>query len=105
MPAFAMGGVDLVVEHSDEPPEAGGDPAYGTDLLDVPAVHRDGHTTSIAFTVSLVFHPGSGELTGIAAVVRDDSERRQERRRVSDELDELRALRHTAPAPGPPVGG
>ena len=55
---------------------------YGDRLLEVPALHRDGHTISIAFTVSLVRPSPSGAVTAIAAVIRDDTERWQERRRL-----------------------
>ena len=67
-----------------------GQTSYGGRLLEVPALHRDGRTLSIAFTVSLL-RQSNDEVTGIAAVIRDDTERRQERRRVDRELDELRA--------------
>ncbi|MGB6057788.1 MAG: PAS domain S-box protein [Microthrixaceae bacterium] len=51
---------------------------YGDRLLEVPALHHDGHTISIAFTVSLLTREGSSRPTGIAAVIRDDTERRRE---------------------------
>jgi PAS domain S-box-containing protein len=46
---------------------------YGDRLLEVPAVHRDGHTFSIAFTVSLLRAAGQRLPSGIAAVIRDDT--------------------------------
>ena len=58
-----------------------GQTSYGDRLLEVPAVHRDERTLSIAFTVSLLRGP-AGEVTGIAALIRDDTERWQERRRT-----------------------
>jgi PAS domain S-box-containing protein len=51
---------------------------YGTRLLEVPAVHRDGHTVSIAFTVTLLTRPGERRPDAIAAVLRDDTARRKE---------------------------
>ncbi len=51
---------------------------YGDRLLEVPAVHRDGHTISIAFTVSLMTSKWSPRPTGIAAVIRDETSRRRE---------------------------
>lgn len=51
---------------------------YGDRLLEVPALHHDGHTISIAFTVSLLTRDGDSRPTGIAAVIRDDTERRRE---------------------------
>jgi PAS domain S-box-containing protein len=64
---------------------------YGGRLLEVPALHRDGRRLSIAFTVSLLRRPGFTAPIGIAAVVRDDTEDWQERRRLRDELAQLRA--------------
>jgi PAS domain S-box-containing protein len=57
---------------------------YGTRLLEVPALHRDGHTFSIAFTVTLLTHPGEQRPDAIAAVIRDDTARYAERRRARD---------------------
>jgi PAS domain S-box-containing protein len=62
---------------------------YGQRLLEVPALHRDGRPLSIAFTVTLVRRPGEARPVGIAAVMRDDTERWQERRRIRDELARL----------------
>lgn len=59
-----------------------GQTKYGTQLLEVPALHRDGHTISIAFTVTLLEHPSDVRPRGIAAVIRDDTERHEERRRA-----------------------
>ena len=53
---------------------ATGDTKYGTDLLRVPALHADGQRRSIAFTVTLVEDP-DGRVAGIAAVVRDETQR------------------------------
>lgn len=66
---------------------ATGETKYATDLLRVPALNADGERHSIAFTVTLL-QGDDGEVTGIAAVVRDETDRwRQEqelRRRVSE---------------------
>lgn len=78
---------------------ATGQTRYGTTLLEVPATHRDGRTLSVAFTVTLLHQPGRAQPWGIAAVLRDDTERRQERRRLNDELAALRSdAGRTAPA-------
>jgi PAS domain S-box-containing protein len=53
---------------------------YDGQLLEVPALHRDGHTISIAFTVTLLGPAGGVRPSGIAAVIRDDTERRAELR-------------------------
>jgi PAS domain S-box-containing protein len=62
---------------------------YGTRLLEVPALHRDGHTFSIAFTVTLLMRAGQQRPDGIAAVIRDDTARRDELRALKDRLAEL----------------
>ena len=64
---------------------------YGSRLLEVPAVHRDGRAISVAFTVTLLTRPGEQRPDGIAAVLRDDTERWQERRRTRERLAELEA--------------
>ena len=71
-----------------------GETSYGDRLLEVPALHRDGQTLSIAFTVSLLRASDGGPVLGIAALIRDDTERWQERRRLNEELDHLRAAGH-----------
>lgn len=68
---------------------ATGETRYGDRLLEVPAQHRDGTRLSIAFTVSLL--TDGGTVSAIAAVVRDDTERWQERRALRDELAQARA--------------
>ena len=68
---------------------ATGHTSYGDRLLEVPALHRDGHTVSIAFTVTLLFAGGTAP-RAIAAVVRDDTARWHERRRLRAELAHLR---------------
>jgi PAS domain S-box-containing protein len=58
---------------------------YGSDLLRVPSLHADGQRRSIAFTVTLL-KDEEGTVTGIAAVVRDETERwneEQELRRLA----------------------
>jgi PAS domain S-box-containing protein len=69
---------------------ATGETKYGESLLEVPAQNREGRPMSIAFTVSLLMDPG-GAVVGVAAVVRDDTSRWQERRAQRDEIARLRA--------------
>jgi PAS domain S-box-containing protein len=64
---------------------------YGNRLLEVPALHRDGHTFSIAFTVTLLTRAGQQEPDGIVALIRDDTARRQELRHLRDRLATLDA--------------
>ncbi|HEY8709025.1 MAG TPA: PAS domain-containing protein [Burkholderiaceae bacterium] len=61
---------------------------YGNDVLRVPAVHKDGHTLSIAFTVALL-HTPDGKVSAIVAVVRDESARFAEDRALKKRLTEL----------------
>ncbi|KQW55904.1 PAS domain-containing protein [Variovorax sp. Root411] len=63
---------------------------YGADLLRVPALHKDGHTLSIAFTVSMLFS-ADREVTGIVAIVRDESIRFAEERKLRARLVEVEA--------------
>jgi PAS domain S-box-containing protein len=68
---------------------ATGNTRYGTELLRVPALHPDGQRRSIAFTVTLLTDP-DGTVTGIAAVVRDETDRWAEERQLRAELTRLR---------------
>lgn len=60
---------------------ASGETRYADEVLEVPALHRDGRRLSIAFTVTLVRPPGMREPTAVVAVLRDDTARWEERRR------------------------
>jgi PAS domain S-box-containing protein len=64
---------------------------YAGRLLEVPAVHRDGHTLSVAFTVTLLMRDGERQPRAVAAVIRDDTARWQERRRMRERLAALEA--------------
>lgn len=63
---------------------------YGTDVLRVPAVHKDGRPLSIAFTVALLYSKDK-KMTGIAAVIRDETTRFNEERNLRKRLAELEA--------------
>ncbi len=76
---------------------------YGHDLLKVPALHKDGHTLSIAFTVSLL-HAADGSVSGIAAVVRDETARFAQERDSRKRIMELEA-QVAANAAGSPMAG
>jgi PAS domain S-box-containing protein len=58
---------------------------YGTQVLRVPALRKDGQRLSIAFTVALL-HTPDGRLTGIAAIVRDDTVRWHEEQAMRQRL-------------------
>lgn len=67
-----------------------GETRYGADLLRVPALHKDGRPLSIAFTVGLLFD-ADNKVTGITAVIRDDTQRWNEERQMRRRLAELEA--------------
>lgn len=69
---------------------------YGNDVLRVPAVHKDGHTLSIAFTVAML-HAPDGKVSAIVAVVRDESARFAEDRALKKRLTELEMAAAKAP--------
>ena len=71
---------------------ASGDTRYNSDLLRVPAVHKNGRPLSIAFTVAFLFG-AERRVTGIVAMIRDDTRHFAEERvlrRIFPEEDELR---------------
>jgi PAS domain S-box-containing protein len=61
---------------------------YGHDVLRVPAVHKDGRSMSIAFTVAMLYAP-DGKVSAIAAVIRDETSRFNEERALKKRLAEL----------------
>ena len=61
---------------------------YGTSLLKVPAKHKDGRTLSIAFTVGMLFDE-KHQANGVAAVIRDETERFAEERALKKRLSDL----------------
>lgn len=63
---------------------------YGDEVLRVPALHKDGHSLSIAFTVALLLGPDQ-KPTAIAAVMRDETVRFNEERNLRKRLAELEA--------------
>jgi PAS domain S-box-containing protein len=65
---------------------------YGHDVLRVPGVHKDGRSLSIAFTVALLHSAGpERSVTGIVAVIRDETSRFTEERNLRKRLAELEA--------------
>jgi PAS domain S-box-containing protein len=63
---------------------------YGSDVLRVPALHKDGRPLSIAFTVALLPAPDGG-VGAIAAVVRDETLRWSEERALRQRITHLEA--------------
>ena len=69
---------------------------YGSDVLRVPALHKDGHTLSIAFTVSMIF-TADHKVGSIVAIVRDETKRFAEERELRKRVMELEAAAKGAP--------
>ena len=67
---------------------ATGETAYGTKLLAVPAMHRDGHRLSVEFSIVMV-RGAAGELTGVATIMRDSTERWKKEKAMKERLAEL----------------
>lgn len=95
--AEALGkSLDLIIPQRQQKPHwdgyhktmATGITKYGNDVLRVPAVHKDGHTLSIAFTVSML-HTPDGKVSAIVAVIRDESAKFVEERSLKKRLMEL----------------
>ena len=63
---------------------------YGSTLLTVPALHKEGKALSIAFTVAMLTD-ADGNVGAIAAIVRDDTERFQTDRELKKRIAELEA--------------
>jgi PAS domain S-box-containing protein len=61
---------------------------YGTEVLRVPALRKDGQRISIAFTVALL-KADDGRVTGIAAIVRDETRRWEDEQVLRRRLAEL----------------
>jgi len=74
---------------------------YGQKLLAVPAIGKDGRRISVEFSVVLL-RDGAGEPLGIAAILRDVSQRWQEQRRLRERLAALEERPATKLYPPPP---
>jgi PAS domain S-box-containing protein len=61
---------------------------YGNTLLRVPAIHKDGRSISIAFSVTMIFND-QDQPVAIAAIIRDETERFQEERKLKEKLATL----------------
>ncbi|MET0313174.1 MAG: PAS domain S-box protein [Hansschlegelia sp.] len=67
-----------------------GETKYGADTLRVPALHKDGRQLSIAFTIGMLFG-ADDKVTAVAAIIRDETDRWNEDRRMRRRLAELEA--------------
>ena len=95
--AEALGkSLDLIIPQRQQKPHwegydktmATGITKYGNDVLRVPAMHKDGHTLSIAFTVSMLHNP-DGSVSAIVAVIRDESVKFAQERALKKRITEL----------------
>ena len=75
-----------------------GETKYGTQLLRVPAMRKDGNRFSIAFTVGLL-KDWAGAVEGIFAIMRDDTERFQSEKTLRERVAELEAAAKDRGAP------
>ena len=67
-----------------------GQSRYGeSDLLAVPALRKDGATISVQFTIAMLRE--SGQLVGMAAIIRDVTKQFQETRELKRALSDLQA--------------
>jgi len=71
-----------------------GETRYGTDILRVPAVHKDGRRLSIAFTVALLYSH-ERQVQAIVAIIRDETLRWEEERALRQRVTELEQQRKT----------
>lgn len=67
-----------------------GETRYGSEVLRVPALRKDGRPLSIAFTVALL-KAADGRVEAIVAIMRDDTARWNEERALKKRLAELDA--------------
>lgn len=76
---------------------------YGTDVLRVPAINKQGDPMSIAFTVAMLFTP-ERHVSAIVSVIRDETSRFNEERALRKRLTELE-MQLAPKAPTAPAGG
>ena len=69
-----------------------GETRYGSDVLRVPATHKEGRALSIAFTVTLIYSPDR-RIETIVAIVRDETKRWQDEQALRKRISELEASR------------
>jgi PAS domain S-box-containing protein len=62
-----------------------GETRYGKELLKVPAIRKDGTRLSVEFTIMLIRDPRE-EIVGIAAIIRDVTERWMQEREMKQKI-------------------
>ena len=79
-----------------------GETRYATELLAVPALRKDGARISLEFSVALL-RDDAGQPSGIAAILRDVTERRKRDQEIAQRLAALEKGKRGSP--GAPQGG
>jgi PAS domain S-box-containing protein len=69
---------------------ATGETKYGRELLSVPGQHKDGSRISLEFSIAMLRDEG-GQVTGIAAILRDVTARWEQDRALNQRIRELEA--------------
>jgi PAS domain S-box-containing protein len=67
---------------------ATGESRYGTDLLSVPALHKDGRQLSCAFSI-VMLKDEQGKPIGVASIMRDNTAAFEKERALKKQLAEL----------------
>lgn len=65
-----------------------GESRYSTDLLSVPAKHKEGHQLSSEFSIVMIKN-GRGEISGFAAIMRDVTAQWEKEKKLKEKLHEL----------------
>ena len=73
---------------------------YGHDVLQVPAIDKQGRTLSIAFTVAMLFTPDN-KVAAIISIIRDDTRRFEKDRALRKKVQELEGRAHGVAAVAP----
>ena len=71
-----------------------GETSYGIDLLAVPAMHQSGSRLSTEFSI-VMLNDDDGKPIGVAAILRDVTDRHQKEKRMLDRLADLEAAHDT----------
>ena len=67
---------------------ASGESRYGTEMLAVPALHRDGRRLSVEFSI-VMLKSAQGQVEGIASVMRDVTIQHQREKTLRERVAEL----------------
>lgn len=62
---------------------------YGTELLAVPALHKDGHQMSCEFSIVMI-HDDDNQIVGFASIMRDVTQRWEKEKALRQELSKLK---------------